>query len=84
DFEPQKDFTAIPGGEEKFWRTLLNVVSTAVPAVVQALRKGGYEPQKDFSGGQEKFLGSILGIATRCIPPLFRAIAAQGIQPQKD
>jgi len=83
-FEPQKDFSAVPGGQEKFWGAVLNVLTTAVPAVVQALRKGGYETQKDFQGSNEKFLDSIIRVATNCIPPICRAMMVQGVQPQKD
>ena len=75
------------GGDEKFWGVLANLASVALPAVISALRKGGYEPQKDFTavpGGEEKFWGSLLNIVTTALPAVVQALRKSGYEPQKD
>lgn len=74
-------------GDEKFWGVLANLASVAVPAIVDALRKGDFEPQKDFTaipGGEEKFWRTLLNVVSTAVPAVVQALRKGGYEPQKD
>ncbi|MDO9564333.1 MAG: caspase family protein [Bradyrhizobium sp.] len=75
------------GGDEKFWGVLASLASVAVPAIMDALRKGDYQPQKDFTavpGGEEKFWRTLLNVVTTAVPAVVQALRKSGYEPQKD
>ena len=76
-----------PQGDDKFWGAIASLVVSTLPAVVDALSKGGYVTQKDFQsapGGQDKFLGAILGVVGSALPAVIQALTKQGFAPAKD
>ena len=75
------------GGDEKFWGVIASLASVAVPAIVDALRKGDYQPQKDFTavpGGEDKFWRTLLNVVTTAVPAVVQALRKGGYEPQKD
>jgi hypothetical protein len=75
------------GGDEKFWGVLASLASVAVPAIVDALRKGDFQPQKDFTavpGGEEKFWRTLLNVVSTAVPAVVQALRKGGYEPQKD
>jgi hypothetical protein len=77
----------VSGGDEKFWGVVASLASVAVPAIIDALRKGDYEPQKDFAavpGGEEKFWRTLLNVVSTAMPAVVQALRKGGYEPQKD
>jgi hypothetical protein len=82
-----KSSSAASSSDEKGWGLIASLASVALPALVRAIRKGGYEQQKEFSsipGGQEKFWGTIFNVLTTAVPAVVQALRKGGYEPQKD
>lgn len=71
-------------GQDKFLGIVAAIASIAVPAIIDAVRKGGVE-QKDFvsAEAQDKFWGALAGIVASALPDVVRALTKGGFTAEK-